>query len=430
MLFYVIYILRNTPDRHNDWLNQRDDSFDKFIAIGDKKDKNSIVVFDNYSSGIKTNRDAWCYNYSKEALKNNMASMINFYNNEVDKYKVSNKAYKFSNDPKKISWNRSLKNDLDKFKKHGYEPQSIYKSFYRPYSKQYAYFNRQLNDMVYQMHKVYPEKETSNFVISVAGVGAGKGFSTLMLNSLPNLHVVENGQYFPLHLYEENSKAKSDDLFAGQSQGGYTKKDGITDAGLAHFKTAYPTEKISKEDIFYYIYGLLHSEEYRTKYADNLSKQLPRIPCVKTAQDFWAFLKAGRKLAELHINYETVAQYPVKIETGIKKPTDADYYVTKMKFAKKGDKSKVIYNHNITISNIPLEAYDYIVNGKPALEWVMERQCVKTDKASGIVNDANLYATETVGDAAYPLKLFQRIITVSLETMKIVNDLPKLELPE
>ncbi len=213
-------------------------------------------------------------------------------------------------------------------------------------------------------------------------------------------------------------------------------RDGITDDGLAHFQVAYQGEEISKEDLFYYIYGLLHCEDYRTRFADNLSKQLPRIPAVKTAADFWAFSKAGRDLAELHVNYESVEPYPVNFKEGaleLANFRDADYRVEKMKFGGKGrdkDKSEVIYNSKITMTNIPLEAYDYIVNGKPALEWVMERQRVKTDKASGIINDANAYATETVGDAKYPLELFQRVITVSLETVKIVNDLPKLDIAE
>jgi len=180
-----------------------------------------------------------------------------------------------------------------------------------------------------------------------------------------------------------------------------------------------------------YIYGLLHSQKYRERYADNLNKELPRIPCVKKSKDFWAFSKAGRDLAELHINYETVKPYKVKLEKGIKKLSDEDYYVTKMKFAKSGkekDKTTVIYNPKITITDIPIEAYEYVVNGKPALEWVMERQAVTIDKKSGIVNDANLWATETMGNAKYPLELYTRVITVSIETMKIVNALPKLDI--
>ncbi len=217
----------------------------------------------------------------------------------------------------------------------------------------------------------------------------------------------------------------------------------ISDASLQHFIDAYNSNKgaanITKEALFYYIYGLLHSPEYKTRYADNLSKELPRIPCVRTYKDFEAFSSAGRQLAGLHLGYETVEPYAVSFETSAGKPistTDmqkfdaADFRVTQMKFAVKADKTRVVYNHKITIANIPLKAYDYIVNGKPALEWVMERQAITTHKDSGIVNDANCWAIETMQDAAYPLKLFQRVITVSLETMKIVQALPKLELLE
>jgi predicted helicase len=174
---------------------------------------------------------------------------------------------------------------------------------------------------------------------------------------------------------------------------------------------------------------LLHSEDYKTRYADNLTKELPRIPCVKQAADFWAFSKVGRTLAECHINYETVAPYPVTfdcVKAKLGDLKDADFYVTKMKFAKKDDKSTVVYNHHITLKDIPLAAYEYVVNGKPALEWVMERQGVNTHKDSGITNDANAWAIETMKNPRYPLELFQRVVTVSLETMKIVKALPKL----
>lgn len=220
------------------------------------------------------------------------------------------------------------------------------------------------------------------------------------------------------------------------SQRRIVRRDGITDEGLTHFQSAYPGEAISKKDLFYYIYGLLHSEDYRARFADNLSKELPRIPRVKSAADFRAFSEAGRALAALHVNYEEVEPFPVTFIRGnptLVPPADPEsfYRVEQMKFAGKRpklDKTTVVYNANITMTGIPLDAYEYVVNGKPALEWVMERQCVKTDKASGIVNDANRYAIETVGDPAYPLLLFQRVITVSLETMKIVRSLPPLDI--
>ena len=238
-------------------------------------------------------------------------------------------------------------------------------------------------------------------------------------------------QCFPLYLYDAEAQKQSGDtpdMFAAPAAPAQRpRRDAITDAGLAHFQEAYPGEVISKEDLFYYVYGLLHSPDYRERYADNLSKELPRIPRVKTAADFWAFSEAGRALADLHLNYETVQPYPLTIDP--KGPlTDADYRVEKMKFAKKGDKSTVIYNGKITLRGIPEAAWDYVVNGKAALDWVMERQCVKTDKDSGIVNDANDWAIETMGNPKYPLELFQRVVTVSLETNRIVAGLPKLDI--
>jgi len=239
------------------------------------------------------------------------------------------------------------------------------------------------------------------------------------------------GQCFPRYIYEEpkanfrTTKSHCDDLFSStQKTSEVERREAITDAGLAHFLEAYPGEAISKEDLFYYVYGLLHSPDYRERYADNLSKELPRIPRVKTAVDFWAFSQAGRALAEWHLNYETVQPYPLTIEA--KGPqTDADYRVEKMKFAKKDDKSTVIYNGKITIKGIPEAAWGYVVNGKAALDWVMERQTVKT---SGIVNDANDWAIETMNNPRYPLELFMRVVTVSMETLKIVKGLPSLNI--
>lgn len=176
---------------------------------------------------------------------------------------------------------------------------------------------------------------------------------------------------------------------------------------------------------------LLHSPDYRVRYADNLGKELPRIPRVKTAADFWAYSQAGRKLADLHLNYETVEPYPLQIDSGGKKLTDADYRVERMRYGKKckdKDLTTLHYNDRITLTGIPLDAYDYVVNGKPALDWIVERQGVKTDKDSGIVNDANDWAVETMGNPRYPLELFQRVVTVSLETMRVVRALPALEL--
>jgi predicted helicase len=237
-------------------------------------------------------------------------------------------------------------------------------------------------------------------------------------------------QCFPLYLYDEQNGADTPLFSSRASPEAYKRRDAITD-GLAHFQSAYRGEAISKEDVFYYVYGILHSTDYRERFADNLSKELPRIPRVKTASVFWGFTKAGRALADLHINYEKVPMYAgAKVVGGGK---TSDYRVEKMRYGKTGkdkDLTTLQYNDKITVTGIPLEAYEYVVNGKPALDWVVERQCLKIDKDSGIVNDANDWAIETMRNPEYPPELFLRVITVSLETMKIVKGLPTLEIME
>ncbi|WP_416882848.1 DEAD/DEAH box helicase [Marivita sp.] len=414
------------PDERNDWLDQVDTSFENFIVTFDKLRKEASI-FATATMGMTSSRDAWCVNASKVNLEQNIRRTASYYNRKLEF------GADLGADPKEISLSRSLKGRFAKRKPISVDVETIYCTLYRPFQKQMTYFSPQLNEYIYKLPQLFPTKVVKNLVLQVSGVGARAGFSALIMDALPNYHTIDSGMCFPLKLYEPASA--EDGLFA-TGETGYTERDGISDAGLKHFKDAYPGEQINKEDLFYYIYGLLHSPDYRERFKNNLSKELPRIPAVKTAADFWAFSKAGRALGDLHVNYETVDPYPVVIAEGdlrlahIEDPK-AFYRVEKMKWGGKGkvkDKTVVHYNPRITMTGIPLEAYDYVVNGKPALDWVMERQCVKKDKASGIVNDANDYANETVGNPAYPLELFQRVITVSLETMKIVNGLPELDI--
>lgn len=442
---------RIIPDQHGDWLNQRDDSFSEHIVLGDKKG-DEPKLFDNYSQGVLTARDSWAYNASKVNLTENMSGMIDFYNAELVRFNSAHSGLDtkarlakidgfISTDPTRISWTRALKQDLAKNKSFAYEASSITTSLYRPFTKQWLYFNRTFNEMVYQMPRIFPEPGVENTVICVAGTSGKNIFSAVISNVTPNYDNLAKGQCFPLYLYDEQAQKQkgNDDLFAETEQVSderrLKRRDAITDEGLAHFQKAYLDEQISKEDLFYYVYGILHSEDYRTRFADNLSKELPRIPKVKQSADFWAFSKAGRDLADLHLNYETVEKYPLNIQAK-GNLVDEDYRVTKMKFGKKhceetgksiNDRSIVIYNNKITVTGIPAETWDYVVNGKAALSWVMERQAVTTHKASGIVNDANDWATETMGNPKYPLELFQRVVTVSLRTQEIVRSLPKLE---
>ena len=273
--------------------------------------------------------------------------------------------------------------------------------------------------------------------LSASGVASGLGHLALMVDALPDAQSDGGSQCFPLYLYDGDRSAEDENaqgsLFASgkKASAGTVRRDGITDAGLAHFQSAYPGETIGKEDVFYYVYGILHSPDYRERYADNLGKELPRIPRVARRDDFWAFSRAGRALGELHVGFETVPEYAATIEETAATKDAGHYRVAKMKFGGAGktkDKTVVVYNGFVTVRGIPLSAYDYVVNGKSAIEWVMERQSVTTDKASGIVKDANDYATETMEDPRYPLSLLLRVITVSLETNAIVASLPALEI--
>nr|CUV55123.1 Helicase domain protein (modular protein) [Ralstonia solanacearum] len=432
------------PDQHGDWLKQRDVSFTDYIVLGDKKGHEGKKLFANYSSGVKTNRDAWCYNASKNKVETSMSQMIDFYNREVDRYNHYKNAGGTSDvedfinaDPAKISWNRSLRNDVRLGRKHSYQPSALVRSLYRPFFTEWLYFSRVMNNDVAQIPRIFPDGTAANRMIMIKQRWTGDGQLALMVDRVVEMQTDGGAQCFPLYLYDNGTRESETTtpqggLFDAQQPAKLERKrrDAITDEGLEHFKAAYPGESIVKEDIFYYVYGILHSDGYREVYADNLGKELPRIPCVKTAADFWAFSKAGRKLADLHINYETVEMYPLQTEGGGLLLTDADYRVEKMRYGKNGkdkDLSTLIYNDKITVKGIPPEAYEYVVNGKPALDWVVERQCVKVDKDSGIVNDANDYAVETMNNPRYPLELFQRVVTVSLETMKIVKSLPRLD---
>ncbi len=415
------------PNENNDWINQRNVEFETFTVLGNKKDKLEKTFFDNYSLGIATGRDTWAYNFSQVELVRNINNMIDFFNSQVIDYhnlpndKSCDIEQFIDTDSKKISWSVNLKNDLVKNKKAEFEIKNVVRSMYRPYCKQWIYYDRRFNERVYQMPKIFPNAKLENLVICVTGVGIVRAFSAIILNCLPDLCVQggsTNSQCFPLYTYEKIEIEESG-LFDTPAESGYRKKENITDAMLSEFRTQYADVKISKEDIFYYVYGVLHSPEYKTRFASDLKKMLPRIPYAK---DFWAFSVAGRDLAALHLNYETIEPYALQEFSNL----DPDYTVQKMQFAKAGkvvDKSVIIYNSQITLSGIPLEAYDYVVNGKSALEWIMERYAVTVDKDSGIKNNPNDWSE----NPRYILDLVKRIVAVSVGSVTIVGALPDLE---
>jgi len=433
-----------TPNAAGDWINQRDERFASFQAIGEKDTAlRASAIFELHSSGLKTGRDPWIYNFSEEKLRTNMKSMIDFYNQQVDGFAehcaingitaptTKDVEQWINTDPKRISWNRADKTRIIKGEKYTYDRDRVVTSSYRPFTKQKLYFDSRLNDMTYQLPNMFPIPEHENFGFYITGVGSDKPFSVQAVDHLPDLAYwgSSNGQFFPRYTYRE--LGKGDDLFsASEGEGGYKKIDNITDAALATYRTAYADSTITKDDIFYYTYGLLHSPEYRERFAADLKKSLPRIPKVR---DFRGYAEAGRKLAELHLHYEQVEPYQGIVETvngdATATPPRELYRVTKMKIPKvkgKPDRSTIVYNNRVTLTNIPEEAYRYQLGARSAIEWIIDRYQVRVDKASGIVNDPNDWSD----DPRYIIDLLKRIVTVSLETMKIVDQLPPLDILE
>ncbi len=328
---------RIIPDMHGDWLDQRDRSFEAHPKIGDKKDKTGDILFDHYSLGVVTNRDAWCINPSRTALAENIATTISFYNREMARWGAAREAAESSKDPlsgiddfvnadpARISWTRSLKQDLRRSKALNSSDGSFVPCMYRPYTKHWQFFSRRLNEMVYQMPSIFPNSQLPNRVIAVTGKGGRSGFSVLMMDTLPNLHTIDTAQCFPFWLYlRPQVKKDTDEMdLAEERFSGYRRHDAITDHAVRRFRDAYPAESVSREDIFHYVYGLLHSEDYRNRFRASLVKELPRIPCVKPVEDYRAFRDAGRRLGELHVGYEHVDPYRAIIDTGAGLPIDS-----------------------------------------------------------------------------------------------------------
>lgn len=451
------------PNEKADWINQRDGVFDNLILLGDKKNCKQ-TVFSIFSAGDITHRDVWCYNSSSKSLSMQMQTAITTFNQEVSKCteaKTINEIVTLVNaDPTQIKWDQKLFEHALKGIRHTFDSNKIRLTLYRPYFKQWLYYDKAFNWSQYQLPKLFPTPTTENLLICLSGVG-NKSFSCLMTNAMPDYQIQFNSQCFPLYWYEENKNPQAT-LFDDAETDMYIRRDGITDWILKEVRSRFGGSRtITKEHIFYYVYGLLHSKQYRERFADDLKKSLPRIPIVDNVQDFMAFYKAGKELADMHLNYEqginsqitgqdgdylfyadmpmfAYLQCKVKVIGDIdiwqNEWTDETYQyfaVDKIKFAKVrdkngklvADKTRIIYNSHITIENIPLKAYEYIVNGKSAIEWIMERYAVTIDKASQIKNDPNDWSREHK-QPRYILDLLLSIITLSCQTMDIVKTLP------
>ncbi len=402
-----------TPDARHTWLTEGiHTEFHAFLPMGTKEAKAARtqtvdVIFKRYGRGVATCRDAWAYNFDRKALAINMIGMIGAYNAEIDRWtRRENRDANVDDfvvyDDAKIKWSESLKRNLQGGKTADFSEKKMRASLYRPFTKSNLYFDRIMTERVYVFPSIFPtpETETENRVICVSGIGSNKPFHTLMSSLIPSLDILEKTQCFSFYTYDED---------------GENRRENITAWALSQFRAHYRDDTIGKWDIFHYAYALLHHPEYRERYAANLRRDLPRLPY---APDFWGFSKAGQRLGEIHIGYEDAVKYPLSyIETP---ETQLDWRVEKMKLSK--DKTQIKYNDFLTLDGIPARAFDYRLGNRSALEWVIDQYRIKTDKRSGIVNDPN-----RDDDPQYIVKLIAKVITVSLETVEIVDDLPELD---
>lgn len=409
-----------------DWINQRNGTFETFTPIGHKDGKGTI--FSTFSGGLKTNRDAWAYNFSTTDLRDNVSRMVTSYNDQLH-LPISDR------DPARISWSSGLEALHQRGKTLQVDEGRIRSSIYRPFTKMAVYFDDNLNDRRGRLPRFFPAPDTDNqgFFFPAPGNSA-PDFLCLAVDTIPDLGGagISGVQFFPRYSYiDAVSGGLLDELDGGDR--GLQRVDNITDAALTDYRTAYGPE-VSKDDIFYYVYGLLHSTEYRTRFAADLKKMLPRIPQVPGAEGFRAFVDAGKALSDLHIRYEALEPYPLTEVASVLAAEQDDYAryaVTKMKYAGKAgawDKTSIIYNDQIALQGIPADAQRYMLGSRSALDWIIERYQLKADKASGIVNDPNDWSREHK-QPRYIIDLIGRIVALSQATNRIVDALPPLGLP-
>ena len=404
-----------TPDKRHTWLTEGlHVDFDTFIPMGNKivkasEDDVEGTLFKTYSLGVSTNRDAWVYNFNRTSATENVQRMIRCYNAQTLEW-VGTKNKSGANlddfvdsDPQKISWSENLKRKLRGGQLAEFAESKLRESLYRPFTKANLFFDRVLNERVYVFPSIFPtpDTENENRVICVAGIGDRKGFGCLVTSNIPSLDLAfEKNQCFPFYIYNED---------------GTNRRENITDWTLTQFRTRYRDETITKWDIFHYTYGILHHPDYRERYQENLKRDLPHIPF---AEGFWGFAKAGTRLADLHVNYESQPEYD-KLNPIETPGMQVDLSVDRMRFSK--DKTRLKYNDFLTLEGVPLEVFAYRLGNRSALEWVVDQYRVKIDKRSGIANDPN-----RAEDPEYILRLIGQVITVSLETVDIVEGLPVL----
>ncbi len=403
-----------TPNNKGDWINQREDGFDKLIPLKRDKKLQNPSVFDINSGGVASCRDPWVYNFSPDALRCSVQKCMDTYNADLRRFNThfreafkqrakgvkSDKLYKQLNDKEittdktKIAWTRALKNNLIKNKNlQESHKDRIRLAMYRPFNKQWLYFDKNLNEEQSQLPKIFPDKDAQNVVINT-GVGNGKNFSALVSDFISDYSLISPNQAYPLYYYDDLGN----------------RHYAISGYALNLFRKHYEDNSIAEEEIFYYIYAILHHKGYLEKYKNSLTKEDPRIAL---SEDFKELSVLGKELAKLHLNYESGEMHAsVEYKTLMNAEEEGYYDVETMK--KIGD--RIHYNNHITITKIPKKAFDYVVNGKSAIDWVIERYKKTTDKDSLIENNPNDYK-----GGKYVFELLCRVIKLSEKSVDLIE---------
>ncbi|MGN8505093.1 type ISP restriction/modification enzyme [Helicobacter pylori] len=403
-----------TPNDKGDWINQRGDDFEKLIPLKRDKTLKNDTIFDLNSGGVATNRDPWVYNFSPNALKQSVQNCIETYNADLKRFNErfreafkqrtkgvkSDKLHKHLNDREittdktKIAWVQNLKTQLIKGKKlDDFSQEKISVSLYRPFNKQYFYYERELAWSFYSMKKIFPDKNARNVVINTS-LMPSRNFSCLIANEITDIQTMANNQAYPLYYYDDLGN----------------RSYAISGYALNLFRRHYKDNAITEEEIFYYIYAIFHHKGYLKKYKNSLTKEAPRVGL---SEDFKELSVLGKELAKLHLNYESGEMHE-SVEYNLLENAGMEGYYDVVKMTKKED--RILYNHHITITKIPQKAFDYVVNGRSAIDWVIERYSIATDKDSLIENNPNDYA-----GGKYIFELLCRVITLSIKSVDLIE---------
>ena len=431
-----------TPNEYGDWIGQRSDVFQTLRPLSPdaaaQEGSELAPIFTSQTLGLQTGRDAWCYNSSNPKLKEQIRRSVSFYNGQVTAFLETKpvgsapernaKAKAFAtNDPQLFHWREEVYRDLSNGKKFSVNDADFVVSTYRPFFKQHLYFSEQLNCRVREFSRIYPNPDLGNIGFSIVSQGSGNPFHALMTGDIPDSELTSHTVYYPRYRYVP---AQALTRKPNPENPELERVSNINPKAVAQFREHYGDPDISEDDLFYYAYGVLHSRQWREKFADDLAKTAARIPMAATADDFRAFAAAGRELAELHVNYETVEPYPLEESHGLDWNPDAPNAcrVEKMAYggpARNPDRTAIVCNAHVTLRGIPEAAHEYRLGSRSALDWLIDRYQVKTDGKSGITNDPNDWAAEH-GNPRYIIDLVKRVTTVSVRTAEIVRNLPHL----